>query len=88
MNDIDNMIINWHDGDDDALEIGYLNPNDQQCAGHCGVAGTDEGQYAYKTECIICGYVYGTNGADMYKRQCPKCQKGESGIKYWKTIVE
>ena len=84
-------IIQWQDGsdesNDDSLEVGYFNINYQQCGGHCGVPGTDEGQYAYKTECNICGYVYGTNGPDMYERRCPECQEGTPGIRYWKKGV-
>lgn len=57
----------------------------QQCCVHCGVPGTDHGQYAYKTECAICGYVYGPNGADMHKRLCPECKGGVPGIRYWKV---
>ncbi|MEA3438313.1 MAG: hypothetical protein U9R43_17750 [Thermodesulfobacteriota bacterium] len=83
MNDID-IQIQWQDGSGESVEIGYFNPNGQQCCGHCGVPGTNHGQYAYKTECTICCYVYGTNGSDMYERQCPKCQEGAAGIKYWK----
>jgi len=77
--------IQWQDGSDESLEIGYFNPNGQQCCGHCGVQGTGHGQYAFKTECAICGYVYGTNGTDMYERRCPECQEGAAGIQYWKT---
>ena len=83
MNDTD-MYIQWRDGSGESVEIGYLNPHDQQCCGHCGVPGTDNRQYAYKTECTICGYVYGTNGSDMHERRCPKCQEGAAGITYWK----
>jgi hypothetical protein len=83
MNDIA-MQIQWQEGSGESVEIGYLNPNDQQCCGHCGVPGTDHGQYAYKTECTICGYVYGTNGSDMHERRCPECQEGAAGIKYWR----
>jgi hypothetical protein len=80
MKDTD-LLIQWRDRSGDSVEIGYLNPNGQQCCGHCGVRGTDHGQYAYKTECTICGYVYGTNGSDMFERRCPECQKGAAGIK-------
>jgi hypothetical protein len=66
MNETDSL-IEWHDGSGENVEIGYLNFNGQQCCGHCGVAGTDHNQYAYKTECTICGYVYGTN---VYSREC------------------
>jgi hypothetical protein len=75
--------IEWLDGSGETVEIGYLNPNGQQCGGHCGVPGTDHVQYAYKTECIMCGYVYGTNGTDMFERRCPECQGGAPGIRYW-----
>jgi hypothetical protein len=84
MKDID-MPIEWQDGRGETTEIGYFNPHRQQCCGHCGVPGTDNRQYAYKTECTICGYVYGTNGSDMYERRCPECQGGAPGIRYWRT---
>lgn len=80
-------LIDWQEGNGETVEIGYLNPNGQQCARHCGVRGTDHGQYAYKTECTICGYVYGTNGTDMFERKCRECQGGSPGIRYWKPIA-
>ena len=85
MKDTD-LLIQWQDGSSDSVEIGYLTPNGQQGCGHCGVPGTDHRQDAYKTECTICGYVYGTNESDMFERRCPECQKGAAGIKYWKTL--
>ena len=85
MNDIETH-IEWHGGNGETVEIGYLNPNGQQCCGYCGVAGSDHGQYAYKTECTICEYVYGTNGTDMHERLCPECQRGAPGIGYWRVI--
>ena len=39
MNEID-IQIEWQDGSGESLEIGYFNPNGQQCCGHCGVQGT------------------------------------------------
>jgi len=80
------ILIEWLDGSGETVKIGYRNQNGQQCAGHFGVKGTDHGPYAYKTECTIYGYVYGTNGSDMHERRCPECQKGAAGIRYWKTI--
>jgi hypothetical protein len=70
----DNM-VEWQDGRGEPVEIGYLNPNGQQCCGHCGVQGTDHLQYAYKVDCTICGYVYGANGSDMHERKCPECRE-------------
>jgi len=79
--------VEWQDGDGDTVEIGYLNRNGQQCCGHCGAPGTDHGQYAYKMECTICGYVYGANSSDVHDRRCPECQKGAPGIRYWKAMI-
>jgi hypothetical protein len=36
MNETD-VKIQWQDGSDESLEIGYFNPNGQQCCGHSGV---------------------------------------------------
>ena len=81
MNDTD-IQIEWQEGNGESVKIGYLNPHGQRCCGRSGMPGTDHRQYAYKTECTICGYVYGTNGSDMHKRRCPECQEGAAGIKY------
>jgi len=85
MNETD-ICIEWLEGIGENVEIGFLNPNGQQCCGHCGVPGTDYGQHAYKTECTYCGYVYGTNVSDMHERKCPECQEGAPGIRYWRII--
>jgi len=54
------ILIEWQDGGGGTVEIGCLTPHGQQCCGHCRVPGTDREQYAYKTECTVCGYGYGT----------------------------
>jgi len=71
MNDTD-MQIQWQEGSGESVEIGYLNPHCQQCCGHCGVPGTDHGQYAYKTECTICGYEYLTRIFPTIQCTCPR----------------
>jgi len=38
MNDID-IQIEWQEGSGESVEIGYLNPNCQQCCGLCGIPG-------------------------------------------------
>ena len=43
---------------------------------------TDHLQYAYRMECLKCGYVYGANGSDISARRCPKCDEGAEGIPY------
>jgi len=65
--------------------IGYVNRNNQKCHGTLGVKGTDHMQYAYRLECLGCGYVYGANGADIAERRCPECDGGAAGIRYWRT---
>jgi hypothetical protein len=74
---------NWQSGEGSSVQIGYINKNGQRCCGHRGVSGTDHLQFSYKVECILCGYVYGANGTDMYERLCPECQGGKPGIPYW-----
>jgi hypothetical protein len=80
--------IDWLDGSSKTVEIGHLNSNSQQCGGHCGVPGTYHGQYAYKTECTICGYVYGTNGTDMFEKRCLECQERAPGIRYLGRLLK
>jgi hypothetical protein len=75
---------NFQSGSTDTTQIGYVNGNQQRCAGHRGRAGTDHMQLAYRMECQMpgCGYVYGANGTDVFQRRCPKCQGGRPGIAF------
>jgi hypothetical protein len=73
----------WLSGGTSTTSVGYENRNRQLCLGHRGVAGTDFGQFAYRLECLECGYTYGANGTDVFQRKCPECQGGEPGIRYW-----
>jgi hypothetical protein len=75
----------WRSGEGASVQIGCINGNGQRCCGHCGVAGTDHLQFAYKVECTRCGYVYGSNGTDMHARKCLVCQLGAAGNSYWKS---
>ncbi len=70
-------------GDKPTTQIGYVNANRQICRGTFGVYGTDHNQYAYRLECLDCGYVYGANGSDIAVRLCLKCRRGVEGIQYW-----
>ena len=70
-------------GDAPTTQIGFVNANRQQCHGTFGVFGTDHNQYAYRIECLACGFVYGANGSDIAARLCPQCQGGTEGIQYW-----
>jgi hypothetical protein len=73
----------FRSGDGPTTQIGYVNANQQKCHGTLGVFGTDHNQYAYRLECLRCGYVYGANGSDIAARLCPQCQGGAEGIQYW-----
>lgn len=76
----------WQSGNGQHVQIGVVNRNGQRCCGHHGVLGTDHGQYAYKVDCTVCGFVYGANGSDMHERLCPECQGGAPGIRYWQVL--
>ena len=78
--------LEWRSGDRPSVQIGKANKNGQRCCGHRGVPGTDNLQYAYKVECLKCGYVYGANGTAMFERRCPECQGGDPGIPYWAAV--
>ena len=69
-------------GEGKTTTIGYVNRNNQKCAGHRGVDGNDHCQRSYKMECQEpgCGHVYGANGTDIFQRRCPNCQGGMPGI--------
>jgi hypothetical protein len=84
MNDTD-MHIQWQDGSDESVEIGYLNPHDQQCCGHCGVSGTvTTGSMHIRPNVPSVAMCTEQMDPNMYERRCPKCQEGAAGIKYWK----
>lgn len=72
----------FSDGGTETTRVGYVNRNNQRCAGHRGMAGTDHGQRSYRMECLEakCGQVYGANGTDVFQRKCPRCQGGAPGI--------
>lgn len=73
----------FRSGDTETTKIGYVNTNRQKCHGTLGVKGTDHLQYAYRIECLHCGFVYGANGSAIAERLCPICQGGADGIRYW-----
>ena len=84
----DDDCVDWQSGSGESVQIGSVNRNHQRCCGHGGVAGNDHGQYAYKVECLLCGFVYGANGSDLHERKCPECQNGEPGIRYWLKRID
>ena len=81
-------LVKFRPGEGSTTEIGYTNRNNQLCHGTLGIKGTDHLQYSYRMECLVCGYVYGANGADVAERKCPNCQNGAEGIRYWFIIQQ
>jgi hypothetical protein len=59
---------------------GFVNRNGQVVVRNTRQAGTDHLQYVYQMGCSACGHVYGTNGAEVYERRCPKCGGGIPGL--------
>jgi hypothetical protein len=75
--------LTFRSGGGPTTRIGYESTGGQRCHGTLGVPGTDHGQFAFKLECTHCGCVYGANGSDIHLRNCPACQGGAPGIRYW-----
>ena len=69
-------------GNSSSTQIGYINRNNQRCAGNRGIPGNEYLQVAYRIECLqpSCGEIYGSNGSDIFERKCPHCQGGTPGI--------
>jgi hypothetical protein len=65
-------------------EVGYVNPNGQVVIRNTGKHGTDHNQKVYQLSCSNCGYVYGSNGSDIFDRKCPKleCGGGKAGLSF------
>jgi len=76
------IVSQFKSGSTETTTVGFINRNNQRCAGHRNAAGTDHGQFSYRMECLGCGHVYGTNGTDVFQRKCPKHQGGRDGIPF------
>ena len=63
-------------------QVGCVNDNMQKNHGTRGCPGNHYNQYAYKLECLHCGFCYGANGVDIHERKCPNCQGGAPSIEY------
>lgn len=74
----------FRSGSSETTTIGYINRNQQMCAGHRGMPGTDHGQVSYRILCMhtACGALYGANGTDIFQRKCPDCQGGATGLPF------
>jgi hypothetical protein len=63
-----------------STSVGFVNSNGQVVIRNTGSPGTGFGQTIYQLGCSLCGYVYGTNGSDIFDRKCPKCDNGRTGL--------
>ena len=64
--------------------VGYVNTNGQVVIRNTGKPGTDHNQKVYQLGCSHCGYVYGSNGSDIFDRKCPRpeCGGGKAGLSF------
>lgn len=60
--------------------IGYRNQEGQQVVAKTGRKGSTPDQLVFVLRCTVCGFEYGTEGADIARRCCPSCQDGEPGL--------
>ncbi|WP_263410424.1 hypothetical protein [Terriglobus tenax] len=61
---------------------GFVNSNKQKVIGKAAwVDSSQPNQNTYKMRCerYGCGFEYGTDGIDIHKRKCPRCQDGKPG---------
>lgn len=60
-------------------EPGYVNGRGQRVVGPTDIPG-DGNQRLYHLHCENCDHHYATNGADIWDRKCPQCQKGTAAL--------
>jgi hypothetical protein len=61
---------------------GFQNENGQRVIRDTGFASESfPGQRVYHLRCVHCGFEYGSNGTDVFKRLCPSHQGGAKGEK-------
>jgi hypothetical protein len=59
---------------------GYKNKHGQIVISRTGFPSESfPGQTIYHLRCDPCGHDYGSNGSDIHKRHCPRCQNGSKG---------
>lgn len=59
----------------DTTATGYINKNNQRNNGRERKSENHYNQWFYNMECLNCGNKYLANGADIWLRKCPKCQR-------------
>jgi hypothetical protein len=59
---------------------GYRNEEGQVVVARTVRTGGDPEQRVFVLQCSVCGYEYGTYGAEIPHRCCPKCQDGPPGL--------
>jgi hypothetical protein len=61
-------------------DVGYRNVDGQEVVARTDRTGGDPEQRVYMMRCSVCGYAYGTYGAEIPHRCCPHCQDGAPGL--------
>ena len=72
--------LNDHTSWEHVTTIGFRNREGQQVIRKTDREGRAPGQRVFILHCTVCDYEYGTDGADIYDRLCPKCQDGPPGL--------
>ena len=55
-------------------DVGYVNKNNQENLGDCGMSKNHYNQRFFTMKCLHCGHKYTANGCDIWLRKCPVCQ--------------
>jgi hypothetical protein len=59
---------------------GYRNDDGQEVVAKTPRTGGEPEQRVFVMRCTVCGHAYGTYGAEIPHRCCPKCQDGPPGL--------
>jgi hypothetical protein len=60
--------------------IGYRNREGQEVIRKTDRVGSAPAQRVFILHCTVCDHEYGSDGCDIYRRLCPKCQDGAPGL--------
>lgn len=61
------------------VTIGFTNRRNQTVMRKTGRAGNNYRQTVYVLKCNDCGYEYGSNGSEIFRRRCPRHDGGKPG---------
>ncbi len=61
------------------VTVGFTNRRNQTVIRSTGRAGNNYRQTVYVLRCNDCGYEYGSNGSEIFRRRCPNHDGGRQG---------